>query len=476
MEQRRVVRGALRTETAPPMTEVAIAEDFFTGVAIGLAKIAARFASELLLLASSGAAWVAIASLSSTLATVSVVATWLALLVSPRSRRLLLRHLRHARLRRRFADAARLAGIATVNDHVPVPRRIIDTPAGEQIIVRIPSGSAFSLVEAASERLATGLDAREVRVDADRTSARYARITVIRRDPFDRDARLVWPHFEATTLSAWDPIPVGVDELGATVYVNLPERNLLLGGEPGAGKSVALLQLVAAAALDPTCQLTLLDGKRVELACWAGSATHAVGPSLDDANEVLRSLRVEMDARYSQLLKRGARKVDSSMGIPLHVVVCDELAFYLTMGERKQNQEFATLMRDLVARGRAAGVIVVAATQKPSHDIIPTSLRDLFAFRWALRCTTPQASDTILGQGWASEGFSAKDIDGAQRGVGYLLHEGGEPVRLKSFYLSDTDIDRLAAVAEERRAATALTDTVNPLPLTQLREQSKRVA
>ena len=46
-------------------------------------------------------------------------------------------------------------------------------------------------------------------------------------------------------------------------------------------------------------------------------------------------------------------------GLPLHLVVCDELAFYLSLPDRKQSQEFAELLRDLVARGRAAGVIVV---------------------------------------------------------------------------------------------------------------------
>jgi DNA segregation ATPase FtsK/SpoIIIE, S-DNA-T family len=93
-------------------------------------------------------------------------------------------------------------------------------------------------------------------------------------------------------------------------------------------------------------------------------------------------------------------------------------------------------------------VIFLAATQRPSHDIVPTSLRDLFAFRWALRCTTPQASDTILGQGWASQGFSTHTIDAACRGVGYLRHEGAEPQRLRSFFLNDSDVDELG-----RRAA-----------------------
>ena len=91
------------------------------------------------------------------------------------------------------------------------------------------------------------------------------------------------------------------------------------------------------------------------------------------------------------------------------------------------SSEFAELLRDLVARGRAAGVIVCAATQKPASDVVPSALRDLFGFRLALRCNTPQASDTILGQGWATLGHSAATIAPGQRGVGLLLAEDGTP-------------------------------------------------
>lgn len=88
---------------------------------------------------------------------------------------------------------------------------------------------------------------------------------------------------------------------------------------------------------------------------------------------------------------------------------------------------------------------MLAATQKPSSDVIPTHIRDLFSMRWALRCATPQASDTVLGQGWATAGYSASTVDAAQRGVGFLLHEGATPTRCRGFHLSDAD---LAAIAE----------------------------
>jgi S-DNA-T family DNA segregation ATPase FtsK/SpoIIIE len=253
--------------------------------------------------------------------------------------------------------------------------------------------------------------------------------------------------------SLWDPIPVGVDEDGNGVEVSLPERNVLIGGEPGAGKSVGVSMLVAAAALDPYVHLSLFDGKLVELAVWRNCADHFVGPDLDEAMKVLEELRCDMLERYRYLLSEGNRKITrADTQFPLRLVVVDELALFTATGDKKLCAEFSNLLRDLVSRGRAAGIIVVAATQKPSSDIVPTALRDLFGFRWALRCSTPQASDTILGSGWATQGFTASSIEGRDRGVGLLLSEGETPVRLKAYYLSDGDLKVLARRAEQVRS------------------------
>jgi S-DNA-T family DNA segregation ATPase FtsK/SpoIIIE len=69
-----------------------------------------------------------------------------------------------------------------------------------------------------------------------------------------------------------------------------------------------------------------------------------------------------------------------------------------------------------------------------------------------MRCNTPQASDTILGQAWASAGADASLIPGGQRGVGYLLAEGERPERMRSFYLSDDDVRAIAERAAGERA------------------------
>jgi DNA segregation ATPase FtsK/SpoIIIE, S-DNA-T family len=206
-------------------------------------------------------------------------------------------------------------------------------------------------------------------------------------------------------------------------------------------------------ALDPGVRLWLLDGKLVELSVWAPCAQRLAGPDVGEAIELVRELREQMEERYRELLARGQRRVTRADGLPLHLVVCDELAFYLGCEDRKQQREFAEMLRDLVARGRAAGIIVCAATQKPASDVVPSALRDLFGFRMALRCNTPQASDTILGQGWASLGHTASQVAPGQRGVGLLLAEDGTPVRLRGFHLTDADVDALAT-----RAAALRTD------------------
>jgi hypothetical protein len=324
-------------------------------------------------------------------------------------------------------------------------------PAGDVLDVLVPYGASVADLEAGRDVLAAALHARDVTVTRDPANARKARVLVARRDPLGDGDSIRWPQEDAARLSLWEPIPVGVGEDGDPVTVSLVERNLLLGGEPGAGKSAAMSLLVATAALDPDVTLWLLDGKRVELATWNGCARFAVGPDLGEALGVLRSLQTDMDRRYDDLLSRRLRKVTRESGLGLQVVVVDELAFYLNVGDRKARQEFAELLRDLVARGRAAGIIVIAATQKPSVDIIPSALRDLFGFRWAMCCSTAAASDTILGQGWASRGYSAAEIDSGHRGVGYLLHEGGTPIRCKAYYLDDTTLDRLAQRAETLR-------------------------
>jgi DNA segregation ATPase FtsK/SpoIIIE, S-DNA-T family len=257
-------------------------------------------------------------------------------------------------------------------------------------------------------------------------------------------------------LSMFDPIHLGVDEYGEHVHVNLAERNMLLGGEPGAGKSSGLNLIVAHGALSCDCKLILVDGKQVELGPWRACADMFIGPSITDAIDAFTQFQQVMNTRYDDLLSAGRRKITRESGESVYLIVIDEYAYFsATVGTKKEREDFAALTRDLVARGRAAGVIIILATQRPSHQVIDPSMRDLFGYRWAFRCTTDSSSDVVLGQGWAGEGYTAADIDPLARGVGWLLSETRVPRRMKAAYLTDDHIKYLAAYAARLRGQAA---------------------
>lgn len=326
-------------------------------------------------------------------------------------------------------------------------RHVTETPTGWRLDVTTPAGVPVDLLARHGEAIATTLSARHVRITRNPENAAHATVRIVRRDPFDDTAGIPWPHRDAAALSLWLPIPLGIDENGQTVTVTLPEHTLFLSGEPGAGKTVAQQVLVAAVALSDAT-LTVIDGKEIDLVDWQPRCHAFAGADTAEANAALAAAAEWMTASYARLRAAGRKKVQPDD--PLHVVVVDELAYYLGPRDRA-SKAFAATLRDLVARGRAAGVIVIAATQRPGSDLIPTSLRDLFAYRFALRCTTPQASDMALGQGWAAQGYDATTIPAAQRGVGYLLSEGDRPRRLRSFLLTDGDVASIAARAAPLR-------------------------
>src|SRR5215204_2857079 len=109
-------------------------------------------------------------------------------------------------------------------------------------------------------------------------------------------------------LSIYDLVFLGIDEAGVQVNIELIYRNILIGGEPGGGKSVLLNNIVAHGALCADCSLWLFDGKQVELGLWAEVADVFVGPNMDDALVRLRALQAEMDRRYAELTRVRRRK------------------------------------------------------------------------------------------------------------------------------------------------------------------------
>lgn len=284
------------------------------------------------------------------------------------------------------------------------------------------------------------------------------RLTAISPDPLLTRGAVTWPHVNMPELSVWDPIPVGLDQRGRTVHTNLIGKNMLIGGEPEAGKSAAQSQITATFALDPAADLYLFDLKGgVEQAAWEPCAAAPMATTPADALELALHIRDLIDMR-ARLLRAESQDTgvtkrkfsrDDGMG-PVGVVI-DELAELTAAADKKTREALLDVIRSNISLGRFVGIIHVLATQRPSHEVVPTSIRDIISYRWAMRCTTPDSSDMILGRGQASLGYNAARVSPDARGVGFLHAEGGVPQRVRSFYLDDAEVDRLAGRAEALR-------------------------
>lgn len=252
--------------------------------------------------------------------------------------------------------------------------------------------------------------------------------------------------------------------------------HLLVAGATKQGKSVGLNVIVASLlyAKHPSeLKLVFIDPKMVEFSSYSRLLKHylAVMPDAADerdeaenaiikktkqAEQVLRSLCIEMDERYELLSKAmvnniklyndkyKARHLLPTEGhhfLPYLVVVIDEYAD-LTMsagagGEGKNMSKSITqsIIR-LAQKGRAAGIHVILATQRPSVDVITGLIKTNFPTRIAFRVVTRVDSSTIL------------DAPGADKLIGkgdMLYYAGVEMERVQCAFVSNDEINKITS-------------------------------
>jgi S-DNA-T family DNA segregation ATPase FtsK/SpoIIIE len=370
-------------------------------------------------------------------------------------------HLLHAaRVRREWRACARKVGIHTP----PTLNHIREWPTGTKANIRFNIGCTAADVEKASQRLSVKMQLADVRVKPGETQDR-GELVLVRRDPFKdyikgEDGKLTirplaWPDRSAPETSMWEPIRIGIDQDGTEVTLSLLASNVLAGGVPGSGKSGFEAVIVSHAALDPNARQWLMDGKGVDLPVWKPVAYRYCGPDRKEAIALLTELRDETEARFEMLNQESARtgkpvrKISRAMNLPIHVLVCDELAGYLLADDKPGKADadkILELLRQIASKGRAGGVIMVLATQRPDAATIDTRLRTLLTYRAAFRVMDWQSSDTITG-GLAKAGYDASEIPEPQKGVCWLCGETGTPVLTRVYWVSDDDIYGIAGRA-----------------------------
>jgi S-DNA-T family DNA segregation ATPase FtsK/SpoIIIE len=255
------------------------------------------------------------------------------------------------------------------------------------------------------------------------------------------------------------PIAIGMDVGGKPVVADLTRMpHLLVAGATGSGKSVCINSLITSLLVTRTpdeVQLILIDPKQVELSQYRG-LPHLRLPVVTDMEKVVAALRwtvLEMERRYGLFADVGARNVVAynerfpDDRLAYLVVVVDELAdMMMTAAE-----DVERLICRLAQLGRAAGVHLVVATQRPSVDVLTGLIKANLPTRIAFAVSSQIDSRVIL------------DRTGAERllGRGDALYQAGDemnPRRVQGAFASDEEIENVCAFWREQGAAQHTAD------------------
>lgn len=218
--------------------------------------------------------------------------------------------------------------------------------------------------------------------------------------------------------SVFEPHEFGTDERHRRIRTVLFERNFLIGGVPGSGKSYAARALALLAALDPTVELKIAEFKGTadfgDLAPLCSTYICGVDDeAMDGGRDIIMWGLAEAERRGRRI--RAARergeasegKVTPELaarpGSGLHpiVIVIDEAH------ELLPDKEVAKALERLIKRGRALGIIIILATQIPDKNSVPPNITRCVTMRWCLAVQDQVANDMILGTGAYKRGLAA---------------------------------------------------------------------
>lgn len=209
------------------------------------------------------------------------------------------------------------------------------------------------------------------------------------------------------------PVPFGVDADGQAVWRDLMGLgHLLLGGQPGGGKST-LINAILVSLLrrhgPATLQLTLVDPKAVELSFYR-ELPHLARPVATDAEqavdvvdflvaEMTRREQLLVAARVKDLARYNAQAAEP---LPVLLAVFDEVTDLVLTWGGSETEPFRQLTR-VASKGRALGIHLLLATQNPKAKILDTAIRELCSLRVAFKVDTALHSKSILGRSGAEQ-------------------------------------------------------------------------
>jgi S-DNA-T family DNA segregation ATPase FtsK/SpoIIIE len=260
---------------------------------------------------------------------------------------------------------------------------------------------------------------------------------------------------------------------GEPVVADLAKMpHLLVAGTTGSGKSVGLNTMILSILfrMPPSqCRLIMIDPKMLELSVYDG-IPHLLSPVVTDPRKAIVALKWavrEMEDRYRKMSKMGVRGVeafnervqkakdkgevlkrtvqtgfDRETGKPIYedenlefeampyiVVVVDEVADLMMVS----GKEIEGAVQRLAQMARAAGIHLIAATQRPSVDVITGTIKANFPTRISFQVTSKIDSRTILGEQGAEQLLGQGDM--------LYMAAGGRIKRIHGPFVSDHEVE-----------------------------------
>ncbi len=239
-------------------------------------------------------------------------------------------------------------------------------------------------------------------------------------------------------------LALGRDVAGKPIIANLDKMpHLLVAGATNTGKSVCINNIIINLLYQNSpdeLKFILIDPKRVELAAF-NDIPHLLTPVINDTNKVINSLRwviKEMQERYKLLQAANKKNILSYNNsvivnkIPYIVVIIDEFSALMSVAAK----EIEAAVISLAQLGRAAGIHLILATQRPSTDVITGLIKANITSRISFSVGSSIDSRTIL------------DSSGAEKLLGngdmlFMTADNSKIKRIQGSYITDEEIKKV---------------------------------
>lgn len=297
---------------------------------------------------------------------------------------------------------------------------------GTHTVVRLPAGVTAERIARRRADLATGLHrlAKEVWPTTG-SEAGILDLWIADKGVLAEGAG-PYPLLDKGFADLFRGVPIGRTLRGGPVLAPVMERNSIVGGMPGQGKSSLARALMAGAALDLTAELRIwvpdanYDFQVFQRRCSRyvmGAEHHDIEQIRDD----LRELHEEVQRRGDLLVQYRITEVNRDIaahGVGLHPLMCLLEEAHVAINHPVFGAEISWLLIEITRLGRKRGIHLIVSTQAPTKNSIPRDVTRNCTNGFAFAVGDYHANDALLGQGAYAGGHRATElIPGVDRGT-----------------------------------------------------------